>query len=66
MKKVFLGSAIIILCSACNLFHKTEKYGCPGDGKNVDAGKLAVDDPKAKAEAKKAKKYNMEKGPVTN
>lgn len=62
---IFLLAGMIIL-NSCSLFHRKEKYGCPTDGKNVDAGKLAVDDPKAKADAKKAKKYNLDKMPITN
>lgn len=66
-KKNFLFVlAVFFILNSCKLFHRTEKYGCPTDGKNVDAGKLSVDDPKAKADAKKAKKFNLEKAPITN
>jgi hypothetical protein len=61
MKKIIYFVFIIFVFSACHLFHKTEKNGCPTSGKNVDAGKLAVDDPKAKKDAQKAPKFKANK-----
>lgn len=56
-KQILLTILIAIAVSSCGLFHKTEKYGCPSNGKNVDAGKLAAGDPKAIKAAKNAPKF---------
>ena len=59
MKKpvlIIIGlSFALLLTSSCNLFKS--KYGCPTNGKNVDAGKLANGDPEAEKAARKAKKF---------
>jgi hypothetical protein len=43
------------MLSACSLFRKTEKYGCPTNGRNVGAEKLAAGDPGAVKASSKAK-----------
>ena len=59
MKKalVILTCAAFLLsgCFISRLFHKKDKYGCPSDGRNVGAEKLASGDKKALAAEKKAK-----------
>jgi hypothetical protein len=51
--------SVTMLVSSCGLWNKMfgPKYGCPSNGKNVDAGKLANGDPEAEKAAKKAKKF---------
>lgn len=41
--------------SSCNVFKP--KYGCPTNGKNIGAEKLAAGDPAAEKAARKAKKF---------
>ena len=41
--------------SACSVFRKTEKYGCPSNGRNIGAEKLAAGDEKAMKASSKAK-----------
>lgn len=58
MKNFLTIVALICLMTmtvSCSLFKP--KYGCPSNGKNVDAGKLANGDPDAIKAAKKAKKF---------
>ena len=43
--------------SSCSLFRKNVKYGCPTNGKNIGAEKLASGDPAAMKAARKAKKF---------
>jgi hypothetical protein len=43
------------LMVSCNLFKP--KYGCPTNGKNIGAEKLASGDPAAEKAARKAKKF---------
>jgi hypothetical protein len=51
--------SLIVLLSSCNLWHSVfkPKYGCPSNGKNIGAEKLAAGDPKAEKAARKAKKF---------
>ena len=51
---------IVVICflftqASCNLFKP--KYGCPTNGKNIGAEKLAAGDPDAEKAARKAKKF---------
>lgn len=58
MKNVRLLTAIVFLMTltvSCSLFKP--KYGCPSNGKNVGAEKLASGDPAAEKAARKAKKF---------
>ena len=50
--KAILFACIIIVSVSCKA-----KYGCPSDGRNVGAEKLASGDPKAAKAAKKAPKF---------
>ena len=42
-------------CFVSKIFHKKEKYGCPTDGRNVGAEKIASGDEKAIKASNKAK-----------
>ncbi len=56
MKKILL--ALITICflmSSCFIFKKKDKYGCPTDGRNVGAEKIASGDEKAIKASNKAK-----------
>ena len=47
--------SFLVVMSSCNLFKP--KYGCPTNGKNIGAEKLASGDPEAIKAARKAKKF---------
>jgi len=55
LRLILLATTISLVFSSCSMWNKLfgPKYGCPSNGKNVDAEKL-IADPKA---AKKAKKF---------
>jgi len=55
MKKLILAGFIVSLFSGCFIFQKKEKYGCPTNGRNIGAEKLAAGDPAAMKASKKAK-----------
>ncbi len=55
MKKILPGLCIIILLGGCFIFQRKDKYGCPTDGRNVGAEKIAAGDPKAIKASSKAK-----------
>jgi hypothetical protein len=55
MKKVLLVVMCAYLLSGCFIFRRNVKYGCPTDGRNVGAEKLASGDMKSYKAAKKAK-----------
>lgn len=55
MKKILVAVACIALFSSCSLFKKGDKYGCPSNGRNVGAEKLAAGDEKALKASSKAK-----------
>jgi hypothetical protein len=55
MKKIIAAVVCVYFLSSCSVFRKSEKYGCPGNGRNVGAEKLASGDPKALKESSKAK-----------
>ena len=59
LRFVMITLGLTLLLSSCGLWNKMfpAKYGCPTNGKNVDAGKLANGDEKAMKAAKKAKKF---------
>jgi hypothetical protein len=48
-----------MVLSSCSMWNRMfpPKYGCPTNGKNIDAGKLANGDPEAEKAARKAKKF---------
>ncbi len=47
--------SVMTMVMSCNLFKP--KYGCPTNGKNIGAEKLASGDPDAVKAARKAKKF---------
>ncbi len=55
MKKIFVAVICVYMLSACSMFKKSEKYGCPTNGRNVGAEKLAAGDEKAMKASSKAK-----------
>lgn len=55
MKKILVAVTCLYFLSACSLFKKSEKKGCPTDGRNVGAEKLLSGDEKASKASKKAK-----------
>ncbi|WP_074420244.1 hypothetical protein [Hydrotalea sp.] len=60
-KKIVWVMSICLILSACGLFNHANRNGCPSNGKNVDAGKLAAGDPKAMKAASKAPKFKADK-----
>ena len=59
MKKALLiltcAAFLLSGCFISRIFHKKDKYGCPTNGRNIGAEKLASGDKKAIAAEKKAK-----------
>lgn len=58
MKKtltLILATGIVLGLTSCSMFKP--KYGCPTNGKNIGAEKLASGDPDAEKAARKAKKF---------
>ena len=58
MRKIILSFAFIAFLSSCSIF-KSNKTGCPANGRAVDAGKLAYGDPKSVKAANKAPKFKF-------
>ena len=54
MKKLIIAAVCISMMTSCAIFHK-DKYGCPSNGRNVGAEKIASGDPKAIKASEKAK-----------
>lgn len=62
MKRLFFSALfLMIVSSSCSLFRGGQKYGCPTDGKNVGAEKIASGDPAAIKAANKAGKFKGNK-----
>jgi hypothetical protein len=59
LRFVMIALGLMLVLSSCGLWSKMfpAKYGCPTNGKNVGAEKLASGDPKAEKAARKAKKF---------
>lgn len=57
MKRMLVFVALIFMMQSCSVFRGSEKVGCPGNGKNVGAEKIASGDPAAIKAAKKARKF---------
>ena len=57
MKKIFLAVFCAWMLTGCFIFKKKEKYGCPGNGKNVGAERILSGDKDAIKEMKKAGKF---------
>ena len=55
MKKLLLLALVAAGMSSCFIFKKKEKYGCPTNGRNVGAEKIASGDEKAIRASNKAK-----------
>ena len=55
MKKIILAVFAVSMLSGCFIFQKKEKYGCPTNGRNIGAEKLASGDEKAIKASNKAK-----------
>ena len=55
MKKIIVFTVIAAAMSSCFIFKKKEKYGCPTNGRNVGAEKIASGDEKAIRASNKAK-----------
>jgi len=55
MKKIIVAFACILFMSGCFIFKKKDKYGCPTNGRNVGAEKLASGDEKAMKASQRAK-----------
>jgi hypothetical protein len=58
MKNLLTIAVLVCFLSvmtSCSLFKP--KYGCPTNGKNIGAEKLASGDPDAERSARKAKKF---------
>jgi hypothetical protein len=55
MKKIIIAVTCLYFLSACSLFKKSEKTGCPSNGRNIGAEKLAAGDPEAMKASQKAK-----------
>lgn len=55
MKKLLLAVLMMSFLSSCFIFKKKEKYGCPTNGRNVGAEKIASGDEKAIRASNKAK-----------
>ena len=54
-----LGLTLILMLSSCRMLNNVfqRKTGCPTNGKNVGAEKIASGDPKAMKAVRKAKKF---------
>lgn len=57
MKKIFVALVCLWIFSGCSVFRKNEKYGCPTNGKNIGAERIASGDKDAIKAARKAKKF---------
>ena len=55
MKNILIAFAGICFLSGCFIFKKKDKYGCPTNGRNVGAEKIASGDPAAMKASNKAK-----------
>jgi hypothetical protein len=58
MKKILLALFVLSMLNSCfvaRIFHKKEKYGCPTNGRNIGAEKIAAGDEKAIRASNKAK-----------
>jgi hypothetical protein len=55
MKKFIIAFLLVSFFSSCFIFQKKEKYGCPSNGRNIGAEKIAAGDAKAIKANNKAK-----------
>jgi hypothetical protein len=59
LRFLLVAMSLAMVLSSCSMWNRMfpPKYGCPTNGKNIDAGKLANGDPEAEKAARKAKKF---------
>jgi len=58
MKKIILAFFVLSMLNSCfisRIFQKKEKYGCPTNGRNIGAERIAAGDEKAIKASNKAK-----------
>ncbi|MEO6719000.1 MAG: hypothetical protein ABIN67_01500 [Ferruginibacter sp.] len=55
MKKMLAAFVCIGFLSGCFVFKKKDKYGCPTNGRNIGAERIAAGDVEAMKANKKAK-----------
>ena len=55
MKKLIIATICISLLGGCFVFKKKDRYGCPTNGRNIGAEKLAAGDEKALKASKRAR-----------
>ena len=58
MKKIILAFFVLFMLNSCfisRIFQKKEKYGCPTNGRNIGAERIASGDEKAIKASNKAK-----------
>lgn len=55
MKKIIVAFTLLCFLSGCFVFQKKDKYGCPTNGRNIGAEKIAAGDPAALKANSKAK-----------
>lgn len=55
MKKLLLALFILSILSGCSIFRKSEKRGCPTNGRNIGAERILSGDQKAIKASNKAK-----------
>lgn len=58
MKKIILAFVVLSMLNSCfisRIFQKKEKYGCPTNGRNIGAERIASGDEKAIKASNKAK-----------
>lgn len=55
MKKTIIALFALTMLSSCFIFKKKEKYGCPTNGRNIGAERIAAGDEKAIKASNKAK-----------
>ncbi|UAY51687.1 hypothetical protein [Ferruginibacter albus] len=53
-KLTIIAVCVSLVMTSCSVFHK-DQYGCPSNGRNVGAEKIASGDPKAIKASQKAK-----------
>ena len=55
MKKILSAFVCIAFLSGCFVFKKKDKYGCPTNGRNIGAEKIAAGDEEAIKASSKSK-----------
>lgn len=55
MKKLLLAAFILSILSGCSIFRRSEKRGCPTNGRNIGAERILSGDQKAIKASNKAK-----------